>query len=232
LKTNSCITPKEKEKKTVKCVTILTSDLLKFVNTYPSLTKNSYADIQRLNLQLEHRTTLGHIVYLPGTSQKSNVGDNRLICEVTLSLGPLSPPIPSFSGIHKVRKFLLNLRYQYLAGRFQKSIQDQHWKIQDNSSLGSITCCKNCERFKSQEILVGVIQTFQSIFLEIQAGDLQRMAIVEANTLIFVMELSAGQNQPLQKAQHWGLFTNLIGTCFVSWGENRANRSMGAGLAP
>jgi hypothetical protein len=77
-----------------------------------------------------------------------------------------------------------------------------------------------CERFKSQEIMVGVFQTFHSIFLELQAGDLQRMAIVEANTLIFVMELSAGENQPLQKAQHWGLFTNLIGSCFVSWGES------------
>ncbi len=44
---------------------------------------------------------------------------------------------------------------------------------------------------------------------------------MEANTLIFVMELSAGENfNHYKKAQHWGLFTNLIGTCFVSWGES------------
>jgi hypothetical protein len=30
--------------------------------------------------------------------------DNRVICKVTLSLGLLSPPIPSFTGIRKVRK--------------------------------------------------------------------------------------------------------------------------------
>jgi hypothetical protein len=33
----------------------------------------------------------------------------RVICEVTLSSPSLSPPVPSFSGICKVRKFLLNL---------------------------------------------------------------------------------------------------------------------------
>jgi hypothetical protein len=64
-------------------------------------------------------------------------------------------------------------------------MRDQDWTIQDNNSLGSMTCCKIVRDFKSQEILVGVIQTFHSIFLEIQAGDLQSMAIVEANTLIF-----------------------------------------------
>jgi len=100
--------------------------------------------------------------------KNQNVGDNGLMCKVTLSLGLLSPPIPSFSGIRKVRKFLLNLRYQDVAaGRFQKSIQDQqHWKIQKITTvLGSMTCCKICERFKkSQEILVGVIQTFSFYF--------------------------------------------------------------------
>jgi hypothetical protein len=30
----------------------------------------------------------------------------RVICKVTLSLGLLLPPIPSFSGIRKVRKFI------------------------------------------------------------------------------------------------------------------------------
>jgi hypothetical protein len=60
------------------------------------LQKNSYADIQRLNLQLEKWTTLVCIVYLHGTSQKSNVGDNGLICKVTLSLGLLSPRYPFF----------------------------------------------------------------------------------------------------------------------------------------
>jgi hypothetical protein len=30
--------------------------------------------------------------------------NNRLICKVTLSLGLLSPPIPSFSGIRQVMK--------------------------------------------------------------------------------------------------------------------------------
>jgi len=40
------------------------------------------------------------------------VGNNkhiRVICKVTLCLGLLSPPIPSFSGIHKIRKILSNL---------------------------------------------------------------------------------------------------------------------------
>ncbi len=32
-----------------------------------------------------------------------------VICKVTLSLGLLSPPIPSFSGIRKVKEILLNL---------------------------------------------------------------------------------------------------------------------------
>jgi hypothetical protein len=35
--------------------------------------------------------------------------DMKVIWKVTLSLGLLSPPIPSFSGIHKVRRFLWNL---------------------------------------------------------------------------------------------------------------------------
>jgi hypothetical protein len=30
----------------------------------------------------------------------------RVICKVTLSLGLLSSPIPSFSRIHKIRKFI------------------------------------------------------------------------------------------------------------------------------
>jgi hypothetical protein len=49
-----------------------------------------------------------------------------------------------------------------------------------------MTCCKIGRVFKSQEILVGLIQTFHSIFLEIQAGDLQRMAIVEANICTYL----------------------------------------------
>ncbi len=35
--------------------------------------------------------------------------DNRLIRKVTVSLGLLSPPIASFSGIHKVKDILINL---------------------------------------------------------------------------------------------------------------------------
>jgi hypothetical protein len=48
--------------------------------------------------------------------------DNRVIHKVmrafTLSLGLLSAPIPSFSGIHKVKKFLLNLSMKWWNSAF------------------------------------------------------------------------------------------------------------------
>jgi hypothetical protein len=36
--------------------------------------------------------------------------DTKIICKVTLSLGLLSPPNPSFKGIHKVRKIYLGMK--------------------------------------------------------------------------------------------------------------------------
>jgi hypothetical protein len=52
--------------------------------------------------------TQGQCKYLSNTFTCVNVlgcVNTKIICKVTLSLGLLSPPNPSFSGIHKVRNF-------------------------------------------------------------------------------------------------------------------------------
>jgi hypothetical protein len=91
-------------------------------------------------------------------------------------LGLLSPHIPSFSGIHKVGNFFIKSQIPgpgWEVSKVDTETNTGRYKI--TTVLGSMTCCKIGRDFlKSQEILVGLIQTFHSIFLEIQAGDLQR----------------------------------------------------------
>jgi hypothetical protein len=61
--------------------------------------------------------TRGQCKYLSNTLTQPHVNvlgrvsvDPKIICTVTLSLGLLSPPNPSFKGIHKVRKFYQGMK--------------------------------------------------------------------------------------------------------------------------
>jgi hypothetical protein len=68
-----------------------------------------------------------------------------VICKVTLSLSLLSPPIPSFSGIRKVRKFYLNLsikctrfqiNYSSCTGRSSENICSSSGGAQEKGKTG------------------------------------------------------------------------------------------------
>jgi hypothetical protein len=142
------------------------------------LQKNSYADIQRLNLQLENWTKLVCIVYLHGTSQKSKCWRQMDLSVKSPSLWAcFHPAIPSFSGICKVRKFLLNLQIPGRGWEVTKVYtRATLGRYKDNNSLGSMTCCKFVRDLKKSRNPGRWCHpnNFHSIFLEIQAGDLQR----------------------------------------------------------
>jgi hypothetical protein len=62
-----------------------------------------------LNLPMDdhHFAYIRKFIQITLMGEMHLVGNNkhiRVIYKVTLSLGLLSPPIPSFSGIHKIRK--------------------------------------------------------------------------------------------------------------------------------
>jgi len=94
-------------------------------------------------LQLENWTTLVCIVYVHGTSQKSNDGDNGLICKVTLSLGLFSPPIPSFQWYLQSKEiFIKSSDTRTWLGGYKSLYKTNTGRYKDNNSLGSMTCCK------------------------------------------------------------------------------------------
>jgi hypothetical protein len=65
------------------------------------------------------------------------VSQNRVIHKVTLSLGLLSPPIPSFSGIRKVRE--IQSKFNVTKFFFLYIIKVTHWSFRVTPSLGILT---------------------------------------------------------------------------------------------
>ncbi len=74
--------------------------------------------------------------------------NTKIICKVTLSLGLLSPPNPYFRGIHKVRKFLLNLGMKYWKSAF--NAQGSRLIIVALRSRSSENICSNNEGAKEK----------------------------------------------------------------------------------
>jgi hypothetical protein len=75
---------------------------------------------------------------------------NKVVRKVTLSLGLLSLPIRSFSGIHKVRKFWLNLSQKILNSAFnaqasrvnvvvvKKNLSQKFWNLAFNAQASRV----------------------------------------------------------------------------------------------